>query len=49
LSPVIGPLLRSLFPFRRIKRNKEGARKGTYKVLMEKLERMRPMGRPRHK
>jgi len=26
-----------------------GARKGVYKVLMEKLEGMRPLGRHRHK
>jgi len=49
LSPVIGPLLISLFPFRRIKKNEMEVRKGAIKVLMEKLEGMRPLGRPRHK
>jgi len=49
LSPVICILLQSLFPFRRIKRNVMGAKRGAYKVLMEKPEGKRPLGRPRHK
>jgi hypothetical protein len=38
-----------LFPFTRIKRDEMGARRGAYKVLTEKLEGKRPLGRPRHK
>jgi hypothetical protein len=49
LSPVICPLLKGLFPFRRIKRNEMGARRGTYKVLREKPEGKRPLRRSRHK
>jgi hypothetical protein len=36
LSPVICPLLKSFFPFRRINRSDMGTRRGAYKVLMEK-------------
>jgi hypothetical protein len=49
LSPVICPLLKSLFQFRRIKRNEMGVWRGAYKVLMEKPEGKRPLGRPRNK